>query len=105
MPLSIEMMSPASVTSRTAVDSRPASMRRPLMPTENSPETGLAPECTPTALETSTPCSMPAITSASGVAAPSTMRLVGRTCGMLRYEERKPLPVDCRPALRAVYTS
>ena len=41
--LSMPMMSPASVTSRTGVVSRPSSMRTPLMPTENSPQIGLAP--------------------------------------------------------------
>ena len=53
------------------------------MPTENSPEMGLAPEWMPTASVTSTPFSMPATMSSSGVAGPVTSRLLGRAPGRL----------------------
>ncbi|OPZ41667.1 MAG: hypothetical protein BWY94_02354 [Actinobacteria bacterium ADurb.BinA094] len=74
-------MSPARVTSRTGVVNSPSSMRMPLIPTENSPETGLAPEWIPTASVTRTPFSTPATISSSGVVGPATTRLLGLTRG------------------------
>ena len=53
------------------------------MPTENSPETGFAPEWMPMALVTSTPWSIAPIRSASGVVRPDSTRLVVPTPGMV----------------------